>query len=170
MFETLRNFAEIGIAIAGFSAIASALRSRVSAAWPERDRLALVSLLETSALVVLFAIVPQVLHQILENERGLWVSSNLGYAAFHSFHYVIQLRRIGFSGGASETLHPVSRLAGGTMFLGGILLVATQVALVAFGDPRQLRFIYLVALTWHSCVAAVMFGSLILRSLRGNDA
>ena len=169
MFEALRNFAEIGIAIAGFSAIASALRSRVSGAWSERDRLALLSLLETSALVVLFAIVPQVLDQILRNEHSLWASSNVGYAAIHSFHYFIQVRRIIPSRAVGQAISPVSPFAGGALFLGGILLIATQVALAAFGDSGQLRFIYLVALTWHSCVAGVMFGALILSFLK-NDA
>lgn len=70
MFETLRNFAEIGIAIAGFSAIASTLRSRISGSWPEGDRLALLSRLETSALVVFFALAPQVLDQIVKDERA----------------------------------------------------------------------------------------------------
>lgn len=80
VFETLRNFAEIGIAIAGFSAIASALSSRISGSWSERDRLALLSLLETSALVVFFALVPQVLRELSSSDHALWVGSNLLYA------------------------------------------------------------------------------------------
>jgi hypothetical protein len=102
MFETLRNFAEIGIAIAAFSAIAAVRR-------------------------------------------------------------IIPLRA---AGGPPR---PVSRSAGRALFLGGILLIGTQAALAAFGDSDQLRFIYLVVLTWHSCIAGVMFGALILRFLK-NDA
>ena len=56
------------------------------------------------------------------------------------------------------------------MFVGGILLIVTQVALTAFGDAGQLRFIYLVLLTWHSCVAGAMFGALILRFLETDAA
>lgn len=168
--ETLRNFAEIGIAIAGFSAIAAALRSRVSDAWSEAERLALLSLLETSALVVFFALVPQVLGQILTSEHALWVSSNLMYAAVHSFHYFIQVRRVVPATATGGAPRPVGRATGWTLFLGGILLIGAQVALAAYGDLDQLRFIYLLVLTWHSCVAGVMFGTLILRFLRSDAA
>jgi hypothetical protein len=64
----------------------------------------------------------------------------------------------------------VSRSTGWALFLGGILLIAAQVALSAFGDLEQLRFIYLLLLTWHSCVAGVMFGSLVLRFLGSGAA
>ncbi len=170
MFETLRNFAEIGIAIAGFSAIASALRARASAAWSRADRLAFLSLLETSAMVVFFALAPQVLQQIVGDERALWAGSNLAYATVHSLHYVIQTRRLGPLGAADDTLRPVSLRAGGALFVGGILLIAAQLALAAFGDAPQLRFVYLVALGWHACVAGVMFGALILRFVQSDEA
>jgi hypothetical protein len=170
MFETLRNFAEIGVAIAGFSAIASALRSRGSGRWPEGERVALLSLLETSALVVFFALVPQVLGEILINQRALWASSNLAYAATHSLHCFIQVRRSVPLRAAGETALPLRLSAGRALFLGAILLIGTQTGLAAFGNPEQLRFIYLVALTWHCCVAGAMFGSLILRFLKGDAA
>ena len=170
MFETLRNFAEIGIAIAGFSAIASALRSRVSGSWAEADRLALLSLLETSALVVFFALTPQVLGQLLKDDHALWVSANLAYVAVHSLHYFIGARRLIPLRAAGESFSPLGTAAGSTLFLGGIVLIGTQTVLVAFGDPSQLRFIYLVLLTWHSCVAGAMFGALILRFLEADAA
>jgi hypothetical protein len=169
MFETLRNFAEIGIAIAGFSAIASALRSRGAGPWSAGDRVAFLSLLETSALVVFFALTPQVLDQIVENEHALWVGSNLAYAATHAVPCFVQVRRIIPLRAAGEAHHPVHRSAGRALFLGAILLIVTQVALATFGSSEQLRFVYLVLLAWHSCVAGVMFGALILRFLE-NDA
>lgn len=162
MFETLRNFAEIGIAIAGFSGITSALRSRAAGSWSPDDRLALLSLLETSALVVFFAVLPQVLQQLLQDGQTLWVVSNLVYAAAHASHYVVHGRRIARLG----SVRPVGQGAGWALFLGGLLVIGAQVALVVVGDSAQLRFIYLVGLTWHSCVAGVMFGALILRFLR----
>lgn len=170
MFETLRNFAEIGIAIAGFSAIAAALSSRTSGPWPDADRLALLSLLETSALVVFFALIPQVLNQIVEDEHALWVGCNLVYVAVHSIHYFIGARRVIPLRAAGETVNPLSSAAGGVLFLGGLSVIGTQTVLAVLGDPVQLRFVYLVALAWHSCVAGGMFGALILRFLEGNAA
>ncbi len=169
MFETLRNFAEIGIAIAGFSAIAATLRSRVSGPWAEADRLALLSLLETSALVVFFALLPQVLEQIMRNERALWVGANLAYAAAHSFHYVLGARRIIPLRAAGENANPLSTASGTVLFLGGLLVIAAQVAFAVFGGLDSLRFIYLVSLTWHSCVAGAMFGALILLFLEARE-
>jgi hypothetical protein len=42
--------------------------------------MALLALLETAAWIVFFALMPQVLHLILRNERTLWVSRNLEHA------------------------------------------------------------------------------------------
>ena len=80
MFETLRNFAEIGIAIAGFSGITAAIGSRSFTSWSSAERMQLLSLLETAGLVVFFSLVPQVLHRILENDSLLWTLSNGLYA------------------------------------------------------------------------------------------
>jgi hypothetical protein len=170
MFETLQNFAEIGIAIAGFSAIASALGSRVVGRWSSGDRIALLSLLETSAFVVCFALIPQVLDQIMRNERTLWVSCNLAYVSTHAFHCFVQARRAITLRAAGEEVYPVVRRVGRVLFIGAILLIGTQAAFVIFGNPEQLRFIYLAVLMWHSCVAGIMFGSLILRLLESDAA
>ncbi len=124
------------------------------------------SLLETSALVVFFALIPQVLEQILRNERTLWASCNLAYVATHAFHFFVQVRRTIPRRAAGEAYRLMARL----LFGGAILLIGTQAAVAAVGDCDQLRFIYLVVLTWHSSVAAVMFGTLILRFLESDAA
>ncbi len=170
MFEALRTFAEVGIAIAGFSAIASALRSRVAGPWSGGDRIALLSLLETSALVVFFALIPQVLDQILTNDRILWVICNLAYVATHAFHCFVQVRRSIPLRAAGEPHLPLGLSTARAPFLGAILLIGTQIAVAAFGNSDQLRFTYLVVLTWHSCVAGAMFGALILRILKSDAA
>ncbi len=170
MFETLRNFAEIGIAIAGFSAIASALSARLSGSWSEADRLAILSLLQTSAMVVFFALLPQVLNQVVNDERTLWVSSNLAYVSVHALHYIIGTKQLAPLRSAGVDLNPLGPSIGGILFVGGILLIGTQVGLSIFGDSAWLRFVYLVGLAWHSCVAGAMFGVLVLRSLRSDTA
>ena len=59
-------------------------------------------------------------------------------------------------------------MTGGALFATGVLLIVTQAVVAAVGSADQLRFIYLVLLTWHSCVAGVMFGALILRFLKSD--
>ena len=120
-------------------------------------------------MVVFFALTPQVLDQILRSERALWTSTNLAYVAAHAFHCFVQAGRATPLRAAGEG-PPVGRVAARALFLGAILLIGTQVALAGFGNPDQLRFIYLVVLTWHSCVAGVMFGALILRFLQSDAA
>lgn len=66
---------------------------------------------------------------------------------------------------AGEAPHPLGRSVGPVLFFGGILLIGTQSAVAGFGDSDQLRFIHLAALMWHTCVAGVMFGARVLRSI-----
>ncbi len=46
----------------------------------------------------------------------------------------------------------------------GIALIAAQLIVTAVGDLETLEFVYVVVLGWHTCVAAIMFGVLILRA------
>lgn len=170
MFETLRNFAEIGIAIAGFSGITAAIGSRSLASWSSAERLQMLSLLETAGLVVLFSLVPQVLHRVLESDQHLWTTSNGLYAVTHAAHSLLAVRRgrsiarLGPARAASET----RRYA--PFMWAGVALIAVQLGVTAFGDLASLEFVYLIVLSWHACVSAIMFGFLILRAFERDAA
>ena len=88
----------------------------------------------------------------------------------HALHCFVQGRRAVSLRAAGGPQPIVGGLAGRALFMSAILLIGTQVAVTAVGSPDQLRFIYLVVLTWHSCVAGVMFGALILRFLKSDAA
>ena len=53
---------------------------------------------------------------------------------------------------------------------GGIALVAVQLVVTAIGDLESLEFVYLLVLGWHACVAALMFGVLILLAFEQDAA
>ena len=161
MLDTLQNFAEVGVALAGFSGIVSAVRAR-SLSPRERDHL--VALLMTSGIVVAFALVPQVLTPILEEGRQLWFVSSLLYFVLHLIHYGLtaskMLRAIGSS--QQDTIRKRDAYAAGVV---ASILIVGQGAAIVFGTTPQLRFVYLLILLWHTGTAMAMFGSLLLRAL-----
>ena len=170
MFETLRNFAEIGIAIAGFSGITAAIGSRSLTSWSSAERMQMLSLLETAGLVVFFSLVPQVLHRVLESDQHLWTVSNGLYAMTHVGHCFLAANR-----GRSLALQQPAGVASETrryfpLMWGGIALIAIQLIATAVGDLETLEFVYLIVLGWHTCVAAIMFGVLILRAFERDVA
>ena len=161
MLDTLRNFAEVGIAVAGFSAIVSALSSRSLNA---RERDHLVALLQTSGLVVAFALVPQVLATILKDPHTLWMAAGF-------FYFVVHLVHFGMTGSkmvrAVRSGRPDAIRKRDVYVLGTIasLLLLAQMGTVAFGYEDQMRFVYLLVLLWHTGIAMAMFGSLLVRAV-----
>jgi len=170
VFETLRNFAEIGIAIAGFSGITAAIGSRSLTSWSPAERMQMLSLLETAGLVVFFSLVPQVLNRVLESDLRLWIVSNGLYALTHVAHTFLAARR-----GRRLAREDPSSAASATrryipLMVGGVALIIVQLVVTAVGDLASLEFVYLLVLGWHACVAAIMFGSLILRAFERGAA
>jgi len=51
-----------------------------------------------------------------------------------------------------------------------VALIAVQLVVTAVGDLESLEFAYLLVLSWHACVASIMFGSLILREFKRDAA
>ena len=161
MLDTLRNFAEVGVAVAGFSAIAVALNRDLASTPDSSERGGLHTLLETAGLVVLFALVPQVLEQAPVSEAALWRSALLGYGLVHLGHAMI----IGVRNGARRATVPFAP----ALFAGGLVVLASQLLVGAFGSLDWVRFVYLVALGWHTLIAAISFAGLILSDRRGGD-
>lgn len=130
----------------------------------------MLSLLETAGLVVFFSLVPQVLHRVLESDQYLWTVSNGLYATTHVAHSFLAVHR-----GRSLALREPERAASETrryspLMWGGMALIAAQLVVTAVGDLEHLEFVYLLVLGWHACVAAIMFGVLILRAFERDAA
>lgn len=164
MFDTLQNFAEVGVAIAGFSGIASAVSARSLQEWTPVERDHLIGLLETSGLVVVFALVPQVLLQLVEEAHALWVVSSLLYLVVHVLHYGITGRKMlrSISAGRGDAIRLRTVFAMGAV---ATILLVSQATAILFGTTAQLKFIYLVILLWHTAIAGAMFADLLTRSV-----
>lgn len=161
MLDTLQNFAEVGVAVAGFSGIVSAVSARTLSPL-EHDHL--VALLLTSGLVVAFALVPQVLMPLLEESRQLWLVSSLLYFVVHLIHYGVTASKMarGLASGRQDAIRKRDAYALGAV--ASILLIGQAGALL-FGTASQLQFVYLLVLLWHTGTAMAMFGSLLIRAL-----
>ena len=158
MFETLRNFAEVGIAVAGFSAIAVALNRDLTLAKGSQERGGLLTLLESAGFVVFFALLPQVLEQAPLAEDTLWRASLLTYAAAHLLHTAfVALRQ-----GDRRSVVPFAPLLG----FGGLLILLGQFTAGVLGDLPIVRLVYVVALGWNTLIATVSFAGLILLDSR----
>jgi len=77
--------------------------------------------------------------------------------------------------GRSLALQESARAASETrryapLMWGGMALIAAQLVITAVGDLESLEFVYLLVLGWHACVAAIMFGALILRAFERDAA
>ncbi|MGI9327347.1 MAG: hypothetical protein ACR2PZ_19170 [Pseudomonadales bacterium] len=161
MLDTLQNFAEVGIAVAGFSGIVWAVSER-SLSQRERDHL--VALLLTSGLVVAFALVPQVLAPLLEGGRQLWLVSSLLYLVVHLIHFGLTASKMlrALASSQRDAIRKRDAYAAGAV---ASTLLLGQAAAIAFGTASHLQFVYLLILLWHTGIAMAMFGSLLLRAL-----
>ena len=162
MLDTLQNFAEVGVAVMGFSGIVAAVSSRSDQVWTPRELDHLTGLLQTSAMVIAFALVPQVLVSILGEGRDFWVIANALYAFVHLIHYLAVARKMkrALVQGHSYAIRKRDAYASG---LFSASLIAAQVMAVFIGSVEQMHFTYLVILLWHAFAAIAMFCVLLIR-------
>jgi len=148
MLDTLQNFAEVGVAVMGFSGIVAAVYSRTEQIWTPRERDHLVSLLQTSAMVIAFALIPQVLLPTFGEGRTLWIIANSLYALVHFLHFLITARKMkrAIARGANYAIRKRDAYASG---IGASALIAGQVLIIFTGDVQQMHFAYLAILLWH---------------------
>lgn len=162
MLDTLQNFAEVGVAVMGFSGIVAAVYSRSEQLWTPRERDHLISLLQTSAMVIAFALIPQVLLPAFGEGRSLWVVANSLYAFVHLMHYLVTARKMkrAISRGHSYAIRKRDAYASGIV---ASALIVAQVGVVFIGNVDQMHFAYLAILLWHTFSAAAMFCALLIR-------
>ena len=162
MLNTLQNFAEVGVAIMGFSGIVTALYSRSEVAWTPRERDHLLSLLQTSAMVVAFALVPQVLIAYFDEGRVLWLQASSLYLFAHLTHYFLVAKKMrrAISLNRSYSIRKRDAIVSGAV--ASILIIGQALAII-YGSVTQMHFAYLVVLFWHTASAVLMFCTLLIR-------
>ena len=162
MLDTLQNFAEVSVAIMGFSGIVSTVYIRSEQTWTPRERDHLLSLLQTSAMVIGFSLLPQVLIPQFGEGYVLWVIANSLYLIVHFAHYVTIARKMKRALAANKSYAIGRRNA----YASGVIataLICCQMLAILFGSIDQMHFVYLLILLWHTACAIAMFCALLIR-------
>jgi len=136
---SVNTIAEVSVALAGFSGLAAAFRTRQMRDWAEWERIWFWYILTWSLGSLLFALLPGVLDGLRVSPATSWVLCNVGLAAFilgavgYGARRGLRLHRSGVS-------HPravVTSLALLPAIAAALLLVAS---LAASGPPAQGAF------------------------------
>jgi hypothetical protein len=158
--DTLQTFAEIGVALAGFTGVAVVVGRRAAGTWTYVELSELRQLLEASLAVVLLSLFPLVLARFLDAGPGLWRVCNgvagLAGATLGIRYWLRYLR------GPRETYPFAGKLIGyGTTPLVGALVVV-QLAIALGLVERGASAVYLAGLFWLVMVSALNFVYLTL--------
>ena len=150
--DTLAVIASVAIAIAGFSGVVVALTGRTTDTFGQVERLNFRILLQVSALALLFALVPLILHRAFEAPQAWRISMAL-YGMAHLLDAGFFVART-WSSTALSRLQRVAPRA-------GITIAAIQLLLVVFADTTVIEVAYLLILIWHLAIAGMGFANLV---------
>jgi len=157
---TLEVFAEIAIAIAGFSGVVSALSDSTKATGLDRARLAM--LLQTSLIAAFFSLLPLVLFSTSLAPASIWGVTSSCWIIYMAVNLTTLRRRIGNAGPAPDRMsRPLLAFA-----FSGIALMLVLQALNAVA--MRLAWPHLAALLWGLMMASLFFVRLI-QSLWSNS-
>ncbi len=162
--DILQTFAEVGVAITGFTGVVFILGNRARGEWSIVENQWLRVLLETSVCVVIFALFPVVLDSALATATAWRVSAGLLGIAAAGIYIAALFRFVPHIG-----LYPRWwRLSAyGNMFLLGLLIVACE--LVAAGNLSSLQpFVYLFTLGTLVAMALGNFAFLLVSNRNVN--
>jgi len=150
---TLEVFAEIAIAIAGFSGVVSALGGGTKAT--DLDRLRLAMLLQSSLTTAFFSLLPLVLFSTSLAPASIWGVTSSCWILYMAVHLTTLRRRIGYAGSAPDRMgRPLLAFA-----FSGIALMLVLQALNA--AAMRLAWPHLAALLWGLLTASLFFVRLV---------
>jgi len=144
--QVLTLLVELGVAIAGFSAIVVALDQRPVRRWTRIRRDGLRTLLQVSGVVITFSLAPLVVGRWFA-EPAVWGWLLLAYGVIHVSDVLSFLLRH-----TAET--PVEAKAGARIGLG---IAVLQVATALLASPEVAEMAYVAVLFWHLAIAAGSF-------------
>jgi len=148
--DIITTLAEIAIALVGFSAIVVVLNPRPIRDWAESDQFNFRILVQLSAIVVVFCILPFGTHILLDDDQA-WKSALLIYGIVHVIDLLSFIIRFAKHVPRANRILP---------FLGMIVAVS-QIIVAMLAGPKLVELTYLVALVWHLFVAFISFVILV---------
>jgi len=91
--EFLFTFADIAVALIGFSGVVTVLGHRGKGAWQKAEKVRLQALVEPSIISLVGALLPSTLSLIMDNNEILWRICNLLVLVMHGVSFTAYIRR-----------------------------------------------------------------------------
>lgn len=158
--DTLTAIAGVAIAIAGFSGVVAALPGQSADNFGPLERLNFRILIQVSALVLFFSILPLILHRAFD-PNDAWQFSMIFYGLVHLIDSAY------FANRAMNTNAP-SRIQKTAPII-GLLIATTQLIVGVYANIILVEVVYLFVLLWHLAIAGMGFLKLVFSS-HGNGA
>lgn len=157
--EFLFTFAEIAVALIGFSGVVTILGHRGKGEWQKAEKVRLQALVEPSIVALAGALLPSTLSLIMENNDIFWRLCNLMVLVMHLTAFIAYIRR----SGSTETLLSQKIVAGVAVVVFVIL------GLSVLGTISQHQFTFALGLLLGIVVAIFNFSLLLFHIIQAGD-
>ena len=154
----LLTLSQLAVGLTGFSAIIVALNPLQIRKWSTKDKLNLRALVQVSAFVITFSLLPFLLAILLPQEE-VWLYALWIYGCVHILDVSNVLFRL------TKDISKVFRMS---VYV-GVTVALSQLAVAAFGNAQIREFAYVTALIWQLSVVFMGFILLLYQGGRSND-
>lgn len=152
--DYLLTCAEVGVALAGFSALVVAVRQRGAEALPAMDRRLVALLIERGLMATFLSFVPLLLAGLGVSEETVWFGSSSLFAAYGLSMAWRSAASRRTDRESSEIVAPPAFYA---LFVTGLLVIVLQIAHALGVGIQQSAWWYAVAVTWLLSSAGYLF-------------
>jgi hypothetical protein len=152
--DLLTTFAQLGVALAGFSGVVVALGARPTGQWSSREQQLLTILLGTGGGVILWSILPLLLLAAELSERKVWLISSGSWCLAQGAVLVVRARGLARDRDAQTQERGLVTFA----FLGGISALAIQLANLIW---LAVAWPHLAAVAWQLALSFLVFVRLL---------
>lgn len=157
--DYLFTFAEIAVALIGFSGVVTILGHRGKGEWQKAEKVRLQALVEPSIVVLAGALMPSTLSLVMENNDLLWRLCNLIVLVMHLAAFTAYIRR----SGNTDTLLSQKIMAGVAV------AVFVTLGLSVLGVMSQHQFTFALGLLLGIAVAIFNFSLLLFHIIQARD-
>jgi hypothetical protein len=159
--DALFVIAELAVAFAGFASIVAILGRRAGRDDPELDGSRIRSMLDTSLLVVAFALIPLLPLEAGLSDQASWRLSAAAFAISGALLLVRMLREVTRLKGVVPGYEPARSWLATSYFLMGSAILVLTAAATAVLSPALFRVAYLWALYSYLTLSGLLFLRLV---------
>lgn len=157
--EFLFTFADIAVALIGFSGVVTILGHRGKGEWQQAEKVRLQALVEPSIVALVGALLPSTLSLVMENTDILWRLCNLIVLVMHIAAFTAYMRRSG----------NINTLPSQKFMVGVAVVVFVILGLSVLGVFSHHQFSFALGLALGIAVAIFNFSSLLFDIILSKD-